>query len=293
LDPMLAWAMGSHTGHTAITLRVSGQLYVCESTVNSNYWPVNGVQMTPWKQWITQAMAANYNVVLLPLSSQNQALFNEQKALTWFNTVKGLPYGFHNMLFSWIDTPEDNYPPPLSSELAMLLFVFMDEVMSEFLDSTTIEFFQQAFNHRLNTKGLSVRECYMEAQKRGLSFTDLVTMPEQDSWVYQDDNGQQGPSMVCDVLVLEMYKAAGLFGNLTNLIQGTEFTNWDVYSLNIYDGSRFHPQACIQADPTLPYCQLMGKYRMTLPAFNTFAPFPNMREKCPSLPPYYKKPANC
>ena len=35
LDPMLAWAMGSTTGHTAITVRdpVSGQLFVHESTV--------------------------------------------------------------------------------------------------------------------------------------------------------------------------------------------------------------------------------------------------------------------
>jgi len=57
LDPMLAWGMGSHTGHTAITLWVDNELYVCESTTNSAYWPVNGVQITPWDQWINQAEA--------------------------------------------------------------------------------------------------------------------------------------------------------------------------------------------------------------------------------------------
>ncbi|CAK9117729.1 unnamed protein product [Durusdinium trenchii] len=38
LDPMLAFGMGSHTGHTAVALWEEGQLYVAESTVNSSYW---------------------------------------------------------------------------------------------------------------------------------------------------------------------------------------------------------------------------------------------------------------
>lgn len=62
LDPMLAWAMGSHTGHTTIALWIDGELYVCESTMKSKYWPTDGVQKTPWDQWIDQAEKADYNV---------------------------------------------------------------------------------------------------------------------------------------------------------------------------------------------------------------------------------------
>lgn len=40
-------------------------------------------------------------------------------------------------------------------------------------------------------------------------------MVEQDDWVYSD-----GPSMVCSSFVVGVYKAAGLFGDLS--IQATE-----------------------------------------------------------------------
>ena len=55
LDTMLAWAMGSSTGHTAVAVRVDGELYVSESTTKDGYWPTDGIQKTPWKQWIAQA----------------------------------------------------------------------------------------------------------------------------------------------------------------------------------------------------------------------------------------------
>jgi hypothetical protein len=39
IDPLLAYLMGSQTGHTAITIWDNDELYVYESTVKSNYWP--------------------------------------------------------------------------------------------------------------------------------------------------------------------------------------------------------------------------------------------------------------
>ena len=75
--------------------------------------------------------------------------------------------------------------------------------------------------------------------------------------------------MVCDVLVCETWKAGGLFGNLTDSIQCTEFTNWDAYSLNIFDTNYELPEACVAADPNLPYCQILGPYRMFLQYYNT------------------------
>jgi hypothetical protein len=43
------------------------ELYICESTANSNYWPTNGIQKTPFDLWMKQAQDASYNVVHLPL----------------------------------------------------------------------------------------------------------------------------------------------------------------------------------------------------------------------------------
>ena len=71
-----------------------------------------------------------------------------------------------------------------------------------------------------------MRECYTEALKRGMSFPELYTVPEQDSWMYTFADGRKGPSMVCDVFVVSMWKAGGIFGNLTDLIQASEFNNF-------------------------------------------------------------------
>jgi len=167
-------------------------------------------------------------------------------------------------------------------------------ISTELGQGETYDFLAQGLNFRLGTKGLNIQQAYMAAAKRGISFTQLVTMPEQDSWVFQNDPGMKpGPSMVCDVFVMRMWKAAGIFGTLVNEIQATEFTNWDAYSLNIFDGNYTRPAACVAADPTSKFCQLLGKYRMDLPGYNTFAPYANMREKCPTLPPLYQKPIGC
>lgn len=52
LDPMLAWGMGSTTGHAVAALWIDGELYICESTVVDSYWPTNGIQKTPYRQWL-------------------------------------------------------------------------------------------------------------------------------------------------------------------------------------------------------------------------------------------------
>jgi len=295
LDPMLAWGMGSHTGHTCITIWINGTLYVAESTTNSAYWPTNGVQITPWQTWLDQARDANYNVVHLPLDPKIAANFNVDKALQFFYSVQGLPYGFHNLFTGWIDTPEDNYPPPLSSHLVQLLAPFVEWLLQQEIQvGETFDFIRQGLNKRLNTQGLTIGEAYMVGLKQGLNFTTLITMPEQDSWIF--DNGQgfkSGPSMVCDVFVMEMWKAGGIFGDLANQIEATEFTNWDAYSLKIFDSNYVRPAQCVVADPDSPFCQLLGQYRMSLPGYNTVTPFPHMRERCPSEAPDYNKPANC
>ena len=85
LDPMLGWAMGSTTGHTTTALWDNGQLYVAESTANDSYWPVNGIQRTPYEQWIKQATEAGFNVVHVPLNAEYRAKYNVTAAIDFFH----------------------------------------------------------------------------------------------------------------------------------------------------------------------------------------------------------------
>ncbi|KAJ8532580.1 hypothetical protein K7X08_012503 [Anisodus acutangulus] len=83
----------------------------------------------------------------------------------------------------------------------------------------------EALNKRLGTQNLSLPDVLVEVEKRGSSFAKLLTIPEQDDWVYSD-----GKSTSCVAFILEMYKEAGLFGELASSIQVTEFTV-SLYSL--------------------------------------------------------------
>lgn len=81
----------------------------------------------------------------------------------------------------------------------------------------------------------------------GIEYADLFAIPEQDYWEYDT-----GYSYVCSSYVVSMYKKAGLFDGLS--LQGTEFHPRDLANLAIYQKNPDRPDACIQADPDLPYC---------------------------------------
>ncbi|XVF70602.1 hypothetical protein PTKIN_Ptkin11bG0176000 [Pterospermum kingtungense] len=148
----------------------------------------------------------------------------------------------------------------------------------------------EALNFRLGTQGLDLPDILVETEKRGSSFDELLTIPEQDDWIYSD-----GKSTSCIAFVLELYKEAGLFDPIADSIQVTEFTIKDAYSLRFFENdSNRLPKWCNDADDVkLPYCQILGKYRMELPGYNSMDPYPHMNERCPSMPPKYYRPSNC
>eukprot|EP00960_Hanusia_phi_P057269 763519-Hanusia_phi.AAC.3 len=85
------------------------------------------------------------------------------------------------------------------------------------------------------------------AQSKGLSFGKLMSLPEQDDWVYpgvKDPKGgwkyRPGPSVVCDVLVCRLWKAGGLLPSSVNC---AEFTPFDLYELDLFlqDASSLPP----------------------------------------------------
>lgn len=152
LDPIIMYGSGSHAGHSVMALRMDGELFIVESQ-GAWYWPQAGIQKTPYKQWVEWASNADFNVVHMPLSAAARAQFNETAAIEFFKATEGLPYGYHNFLFGWIDTAEDNYPPlipPGLLPIALSIFEDFDPIVSDI-------FVGQALNHRLGTQGLNIK----------------------------------------------------------------------------------------------------------------------------------------
>ena len=74
-----------------------------------------------------------------------RAKFNEKAAQEFFFQTEGLPYGYHNFLYGWIDTAKDNWPPILPNELVPVVF----SVLEKIVPATAYNFFTEALNFRL------------------------------------------------------------------------------------------------------------------------------------------------
>jgi len=293
IDTLLAWGMGgSHTAHTTVAMRLNGELHVCESNSDSSNWPRNGIQCNKWQQWLEWCNVANNSVVWVPLSAESRAKFNETAAWEFINAHIDLDYGFANLLWGWVDGPDKNFPWPLVWQSYQLAASFLDKIAPEL----SWKVWNRAYNMRMGTENMTAAEIYDLLYQRGLTYGDLLTMPEQDDWMYvqQNNNNEtvRARQMVCDVFVCEVWKSSGLFGD-TNF-QCTEATNWDVYTLNIFDRNFQLPSQCAQTDPGLPFCQLGGDYRLELPWYNSRGLYPNSFNNCPrGDPPSWAKPEPC
>lgn len=217
LDQIIEWGTGSRVGHSAVVFEIDGEKYVVESQ-DAWYWPKKSIQRNKWSDWKKYAQNAGFMVAVLPLSAEAKAKWNQKAAEEWFAKMEGEPYGYHNFIFGWIDTPDGNFPKPLTPELATHIFSFFEK----FIPGPFTQLVGEGLNKRLGTEGLSVADAAIEAAKRGINIRDLYSIVEQDEWIYSD-----GPSYVCSAFAAGLYKAAGLFGNLS--VQATEFTPKDVY----------------------------------------------------------------
>ncbi|KAF8702069.1 hypothetical protein HU200_033414 [Digitaria exilis] len=281
------WVTGAFAGHTAVFLKdKNGTLWVAES----GYENKKGdeiISMTPWEEWWGMALKddSNPQIALLPLQPDVRARFNESAAWDFARSMYGKPYGYHNMIFSWIDTMSDNYPPPLDANLVMAIMSMWTRLQPHYASNM----WNEALNKRLGTEKLDLHGIITETERRGLSFNQLLTIPERDDWEYSD-----GKSTTCVAFILSMYKAAGVFAPFTDSIQVTEFTIRDAYMLKIFEDNQTRlPGWCNAAADRLPFCQILGEYKMDLPEYNTIEPYANMNENCPSAPPAYNRPARC
>jgi len=294
LDPLIMWGIGSHTGHTAVALWFEDDLYICESTDTEGlpaliYWPPPyGIIRTPYDQWIQQAMEANYHVVLLPLAEEYSRNFNEEQARNWFYSVEGMPYGWHNFLFTFLDTVANNLPRPITPDFFEHVMGVVERLIPIDQNSSVYSMLIQGLNLRLNSNCTTLQCIYDIIDPIPMSLSAAVAIPEQDSWRYGGNY-----SMVCDVFVCEMWKNGGIFGEFKNDFECTEQTPKDTYQFGIFDGFFKRPIQCVEADMSLPYCQLMGKYTLTLPGYNSINMYPEINNACPAVPPVYERPPIC
>lgn len=82
----------------------------------------------PWEEWWDFEQTkddANPHIAYLPLHPDARAKFNSTAAWEYANSMIGNPYGYHNMIFSWIDTISGNYPQPLDSHLVSYFLYFL------------------------------------------------------------------------------------------------------------------------------------------------------------------------
>ena len=122
IDPLIMLGAGGRSGHSAVCTWMNGELYVIESQ-DGWYWPKSGIQRNKWEDWLQWAYLADFNVALLPLKEEYRNKFDVEKANAWFeNEVEGLPYGYHNFIYTWIDTPYNNFPFFTTAEIAEFLF---------------------------------------------------------------------------------------------------------------------------------------------------------------------------
>lgn len=121
-----------------------------------------------------------------------RAKFDTDKAISWFlNGIEGLPYGYHNFLFGWIDTVDSNMPFAITHGHFEFLFTVLEKISKD----TAALMMGEAFNMRIRTRNLTLAKATAEAARQGYTFEEVVAMPEGDDWEYSN-----GKNYVCAFL---------------------------------------------------------------------------------------------
>ena len=167
----------------------------------------------------------------------------------------------------------------------------MFKLVEDIKPTLAYNFFTEALNKRLGVDGKNISEIAMLAAEKGMSVEDIMAETEMDGWEYTGLEPRDGMNWVCSAYVAAMYKAGGLFGDME--VQSTEFATMDVYVMDLFDTTTPLPDECVAADPDLPYCQLLGKYRVELPYYNTITPYEKMFENCGINYPTYERTPGC
>ena len=284
LDPLIMIGAGGRSGHSAVCSWVGDELYVLESQ-SGWYWPHDGIQRNKWEDWLKWAHNADFNVALLPIREEYRNKFDNAKAMEWFeNEVEGLNYGYHNFISTWLDTVDKNFPFIATSEIVEFLFSLVSKVYPPASDLIITE----NINIRVGKQNLTFQQAVAEAARQGKSLEQLLAEPEKEGIKYSD-----GLNYVCSCFVVAYWKHGGLFGDLD--LSPNEFGPRDIYMLDIFDKNVTRPQECIDDNPDLPYCQVMGRFILDLEegAYSSIKPYAHMNERCSSQGPDFIREEGC
>ncbi|KAF4685970.1 hypothetical protein FOZ63_021315, partial [Perkinsus olseni] len=261
----IMWAGGSIASHTLMFLREpkTQKLYAIES------W-AGGVRKLTFEEYLKDDAGWYNNGVLVPLKKELRESFDNDAAWKKFTTeFEGNDYGYSNFVFTSVDTLQSNYPClPMDNYQTCLTWEFV-EVAVGLVERVKPDMaqlmFAQALNHRLGTEGLTLSEIIKvaDAKLEGGSAA-LPTIPEHDDWTYDTHrNGKpiEGPNRVCSALVCEMLRAGGALGD--HELSCSEFTPWDIYSMDIFTTPTYQLKGDYAIDLTKPDALRLGQKPVT------------------------------
>jgi hypothetical protein len=279
---------------------VSNELVVCESQSAGADWPLDRIQCNDWPSWMNMAYQAGYAWTWMPLTPEAHANFDNHAAWVFINETLNVNYGFQDFAVTFYDTEFDNLPWPARPESLELVIGIIDGLLSPIVSDeetplVNLLFTQTLVQHLAAPNfNISFLEAVEIGAARGLTFGQILAMPEQDAWLYPMHTGK-GPTAiarVCNAYACSIQKAAGLFGALADEINCADTHNTDVETFPTIDPAPPRPAACVAADPDFAYCQLAGARRIPLATWRTTF-FSHMDERCPSLPVAYSRPQGC
>lgn len=275
VSTMIMYLSGGRISHAAIALRLeNNELYVAEMKGS-------GLIISTWKEFIDEQIFTHHFVVHCPLKKEHREKFDTQKAYEYFKSL-GKMYGNYAILTPWFDVPDQATAAYIPEQNFLLLL----SLIEKFSRDTSHVNMGAALNMRLGTYNLTMSQITIEAAKRNMTFEQLMAVPERDEWRYDT-----GDNIICSPLVILMYKAGGLFDGVE--VNAKEFQPRDIYLLDLFDKEFDRPQICKDIDPDLPYCQVLGRYRLRLNGYASISIYPHMFEKCPSVPPLYDLSDKC
>ena len=173
LDQLIMWGTGSHIGHTAIATWINDELYILESTDRLSFgvpcWdPPYGIIKNKWDKWFRNIKKCNTSISIIRLNDKFNLNFT--KSNLFFDKVKGLPYGYNNFIYGWIDTINNNYPDNFNSNLLYVILNFLENK----LDLSVYKIFSQGLNKRLNTNYKKIKEIMVHMLNRNIRFNELL-----------------------------------------------------------------------------------------------------------------------
>jgi len=153
----------------------NGDLYIVESCEH-------GIEKTPWAQYnqLLKDADDHYQLLWVPLNEENRKKWNNQAAIDFFRICEGMPYGFHNFMYTWIDTPFDNLQAVIPKHFLPIMFSMISDYDPELAEI----FYNSGMNKHLGVEGKSIVEVAAIAGSRGLIMDEVMAIPEKEYMWY-------------------------------------------------------------------------------------------------------------